>query len=310
MKKAILLASMLTLAGAAAAQQQPAAFTIVETGEQFSRLADAVQTIGDNAATISIAPGRYRDCAVQQAGMITYAAADPGAAIFDGAVCEGKAALVLRGRGARVEGLVFTNLRVPDGNGAGIRIEQGNLEVSDALFTDSQSGILSANDPSSSISIDHSTFRRLGGYPDGNGSHSLYIGHYGSLSVTNSRFEQGTGGHYVKSRSPVIEVLGSSFDDSGGMNTDYHIDLSNGARGRIAANSFVQGPNKDNYGTIIAVAAEGAENSSSGLVIENNRAWVTPDFRWTTVFVGDWSGDSPIVRNNELGEQIERLEER
>ena len=50
--------------------------------------------------------------------------------MFDGGACEGKATLVLRGRSARVDGLVFTHVRVADGNGAGIRIEQGDLEVS------------------------------------------------------------------------------------------------------------------------------------------------------------------------------------
>src|SRR3546814_8146658 len=45
-------------------------------------------------------------------------------AIFDGVTCEGKAALVLRGDGARVDGVVFQNMRVPDGNGAGIRSEE------------------------------------------------------------------------------------------------------------------------------------------------------------------------------------------
>ena len=137
-------------------------------------------------------------------------------------MCEGKAALVLRGRSARVEGLTFTNMRVADGNGAGIRIEQGDLAVSETMFVDGQCGILSANDPNSRITIDRSTFSGLGRHPDGNGAHALYIGDYGSLRVTNSRFERGTGGHYLKSRAPRIEVLDSSFDDSAGPRHQLH----------------------------------------------------------------------------------------
>ena len=76
----------------------------------------------------------------------------PGTAIFDGGICEGKATLVLRGRSARVEGLVFTHMRVEDGNGAGIRIEQGDLDVVQAMFVDGQCGILSATDPNGTIS--------------------------------------------------------------------------------------------------------------------------------------------------------------
>ena len=200
---ALLLAAAL-LGGSARAQPQ-GPFTIVETGQAFASLQDAVAAIGGGQGTIRIAPGHYGDCAVQEAGRIAYVAATPGTAVFDGGICEDKAILVLRGRAARVEGLVFTHMQVSDGNGAGIRIEQGDLDVVQAMFVDGQSGILSARDPRGTIRIDHSTFSRLGNEPDGDGAHSVYIGHYGALRVTNSRFERGTGGHYLKSRSPHIE---------------------------------------------------------------------------------------------------------
>nr|MDQ4088381.1 right-handed parallel beta-helix repeat-containing protein [Pseudomonadota bacterium] len=302
----------LAVAGAAAVAapllaQSRAPFTVVETGERFARLGDAVEAIGDGQGTIRIAPGRYRDCAVQNAGRIAYVAERAGTAIFDGGICEGKAVLVLDGEAAHVEGLVFTHMRVQHGNGAGIRIEQGDLSVSQSLFIDGQSGILSAADPEGSIAIDRSTFSGLGRDPDGDGSHSVYIGDYGSLRVTNSRFERGTGGHYLKSRAPRIEVLDSSFDDSAGRDTNYMIDLPNGAVGRIAGNVFVNGTGKDNYGTMIAVAAEGAEQPSRGLLIENNDVALAPGFRWPTAFVGNWSGEPLLVRNNRLRGRIALL---
>ena len=277
-------------------------FTLAESGEAFAILQEAVSRIGGGSGTIRIAPGRYRDCAVQEAGRVDYLADEPGTAIFDGGACEGKATLVLRGRSARVEGLVFTRVRVPDENGAGIRLEDGDLSVSYTLFSEGENGILANNGPKGAISIDHSTFTGLG---ERDGSHSLYVGHYGSLRVTNCRFERGTGGHYLKSRAPRIEVLGNSFDDSLGRRTNYQIDLSNGAVGRIAGNVFVHGTGKDNYATMITVAPEGAENRSAGLVIEDNVASVAPGFRWTTTFVGDWSGERLEIRNNRLGPKIE-----
>lgn len=279
-------------------------FTVAETGQRFARLDEAVAAIGDGEGTIRIAPGRYAQCAVQDAGHIAFVAEMPGTAIFEGTMCEGKAALVLRGRGARVEGIVFRNMRVPDGNGAGIRIEQGNLVVSETMFMDGQCGILSASDPSATITVDHSTFSGLGRHPDGNGAHALYIGDYGTLRVTNSRFERGTGGHYLKSRAARIEVLDSSFDDSQGRDTNYLIDLSNGATGRIAGNTFVNGTGKENYSTMVTVAPEGAENDSAGLVIENNNVSVVPGFQWTTSFVGNWSGEDLVVRNNRIAAGI------
>jgi hypothetical protein len=297
------------IAPAAHAQAASAGFTVVETGQRFASLQDAVSAIGDATGTIRVGPGRYRQCAVQEAGQITFEAV-PGTVIFDGRTCEGKAALVLRGRGARVVGLTFTNLRVEDGNGAGIRIEQGDLHVSQTMFANGQCGILSASDPSSSITIDRSTFSGLGKHPDGSGAHSLYIGDYGSLKITRSRFERGTGGHYVKSRAARIEITDSSFDDSQGRATNYMVDLSNGATGRITGNTFVQGTGKENYGTLIAVAPEGAEQTSAGLLIENNDVSLVPDFQWNTTFVGNWSDDSPIVRGNRLAKGITLLADR
>jgi hypothetical protein len=304
LKLASALFAVALLGGPGQAQSSDGPFTVTETGQSFSSLQDAVNAISEGQGTIRIASGRYNQCAVQEAGTVTFAAAVPGEAIFDGGMCEEKATLVLRGHAARVEGLLFTHMRVPDGNGAGIRIEQGDLTVSESMFVDGQCGVLSANDPNGTITIDHSTFSQLGKHPDGNGAHGVYIGHYGLARVTNSRFERGTGGHYLKIRAPRVEIIGNSFDDSQGHDTNYMIDLSEGAVGRIAGNSFVQGTGKENYGTFIAVHAEEGDNPSAGLIIEDNTAWLVPSFTWTTAFVGDWSGEQLVMRNNRLAAGI------
>jgi len=296
--------------GAPARAQTLLPFTIAETGKRYAELAEAVDAIGEGEGTIRIAPGRYRGCAVQESGRIAFVAEQRGTAIFDGGICEGKASLVLRGLAARVDGLVFISARVDDGNGAGIRIETGDLIVSYTRFADSQCGILSAADPNGAISIDHSTFAGLGNHADASGVHSLYIGRYGSLKVTNSRFERGTSGHYLKSRAARIQVLDSSFDDSRGRATNYMIDLPNGAVGRISGNMFVNGVGKENYGTMIAVGAEERVNSSAGLTIEDNEASLAPGFRWPSAFVGNWSGERIVLRGNRLAPGIALVERR
>lgn len=303
------------IAALGAASVSPAApprapFTVVESGRSFERLSDAVRSIGAGAGTIRIAPGRYRDCAVQEAGRIAFVAQVRGTAIFEAAICEDKATLVLRGRSARVDGLVFLRNFVADGNGAGIRIEKGDLVVAWSRFADSQCGIISAIDPSGTISIDRSTFSGLGKHPDGNGAHSLYVGGYGALRVTNSRFERSTGGHYLKSRAPRAEIIGNSFDDSNGRDSNYMIDLPNGAVGRIAGNVFIQGRNKENYSTMIAVGAERRIQPSAGLVIEDNEARLAPGVPRSTTLVGDWSHEPLVVRRNRLGRGVSLLAHR
>ena len=291
--------------------QQAAPYTVVETGRGFERLQDAVTAIGDGTGTIRFAAMRFADCAVQAGGDILYTAAKPGQAVLEGVACEGKAALVLRGRRARIEGLVFAGITVPDGNGAGIRLERGDLAVSQSWFRDSQQGILSANGERGSVTIDKSTFTRLGTCEGAGGcAHSVYIGDYDALTVTRSRFEAGRGGHYLKSRTARITVLDSSFDDSAGRATNYMIDLPAGASGRIAGNWFVQGKDKENHSAFIAVAAEGRVNSSAGLVIEGNDARFAPGVSWGSTFVADWSGDALTIGANALGEGLKRFERR
>ena len=297
------------LAGPASAQSG-GPFIVAESGQSFERLQDAVDSLDGGDGTIEIAPGRYKDCAVQEGGRVAFVARTPGSVLFDGGICEDKATLVLRGRASHVEGITFTRTFVEDGNGAGIRMEKGDLTVISTKFLDAQSGILSAEDPASTISIDRSTFSGLGKHPDGNGAHSLYVNGYGGLRVTNSRFERGTGGHYLKSRAPRIEILDSSFDDSHGRNTNYMVDLPYGAVGRIAGNVFVNGRDKDNYGTMIAVTAEGRKHSSAGLLIEDNRAWLVAGYPFGNSFVGSWTDEPLIVRSNQLGRGIDSFARR
>ena len=152
---------------------------------------------------------------------------------------------------------MFQHMEVPDLNGAGIRLETGNLVVINSWFRDSQQGILTSDDPSASILIDHSTFSGLGRCDQGAScAHSIYIGNYGSLTVTHSRFERGNGGHYLKSRAARAVVTGNSFDDSHGHTTNYMIDLCAGSVGSITDNVFVQGKDKENHSAMITVAAE------------------------------------------------------
>ncbi|TWH95228.1 parallel beta helix pectate lyase-like protein [Sphingobium wenxiniae] len=293
------------VAATALAQVAPAPFTVAETGQAFQSLADAVNAIGDRKGTVVIAPGTYRQCAVQQGGDVTFTAAAPGTAIFDGAICEGKGALVLRGRASKVDGIVFQNLRVPDGNGAGIRLESGNLTVTNSLFRNSEQGILAGDAPQNSVTIDKSTFRHLGRCDrDLDCAHGVYIGRYGSLTVTRSRFDQGDGGHYLKTRTPRVTITDNSFDDSAGHLTNYMIDLSNGASGTISGNEMVQGKDKDNHSAFITVAPEGREHDSAGLTIADNSASFVPGLQRSSSFVANFTDDAVKIGANKLASGI------
>ncbi|UNU43771.1 right-handed parallel beta-helix repeat-containing protein [Sphingopyxis sp. YF1] len=308
---AALLIAAAVVAAPAPAQTGGTPYVIAESGQGFGRLQDAVDAIGDGQGTIRIAPGYHRDCAVQTAGRVAFVAAEPGSAVFDGVTCEGKAALVLRGGGARVDGIVFQNMRVPDGNGAGIRLEKSDLEVVNSMFRGSEQGILTADAPDASLSIDRSTFSRLGRCDRGlSCAHSVYTGLYGRVTVTRTRFEKGSGGHYLKTRAAQVDIRDNSFDDTQGSATNYMIDLPAGATGRIANNLFIQGRDKENYSALIAVAAEDRKNPSRGLAIAGNRASLPAGMGRKSVFVADWSGEALAIGENQLGAGLTRFEKR
>ena len=311
MKTRSLLVAALAATTLPLAAQQSAPFTVAETGRGYASLQGAVDAIGGGEGTVVFAPGTYNECAVQRAGRITYRASQPGKSALSGVACEGKGALVLGGDSATVIGLVFSDIAVPDRNGAGIRLESGELAVTQSWFRDSEQGILTAHDPNIRLRIDKSTFTRLGTCENSAGcAHSIYAGDYGTVTVTRSRFEQGTGGHYLKSRASRTVVEDSSFDDSQGRATNYLIDLPNGGTGSIRGNWFVQGRDKENWSTMIAVGAEGANYSSNGLVIAGNEARLVPGLSRNPAFVADWTGDDIVMRDNQLGSGIRAFEKR
>jgi hypothetical protein len=306
-----LSALILALAVPAAAQQTSAPFVIAETGQGYATIDEAVSAVRMGTATILIAPGVYRQCTVQTGGRITFKAVKLGTAIFDGETCEGKAAFVLRGLESTVDGLVFRGMRVPDGNGAGIRTELGNLTVRNSMFIDSEEGILGGEPAAQKIVIDRSTFSGLGQCHESQDcSHSIYIGNQGSVTVTNSRFERGRGGHYAKIRAPNVSITDNSFDDTGGTRTNYMIDLSEGGTGLIARNTMVQGRAKENWTGFVVIAAEQRRYPSTGLRIEGNIASLAPGETRSPAFVASYSRDRLAIGTNRLGPGIRAFETR
>ena len=203
---------------------------------------------------------------------------------------------------------MFQNVRVPDRNGAGIRLEAGSLDVARAWFRDSQQGILSGSD-AGPVTLTRSTFTRLGDN-DGGPAHSVYFNRIPSLKLTNCRFEEGRGGHYVKSWAARTDVLDSSFDDSGGQGSNYMIDLPGGTSGRIAGNVFVQGADKENRSAFIAVGAEDGSANPTDLAVVGNTATLAPAVPWSTVFVADWGEGRVTLADNMLGKGVRGFERR
>jgi len=187
----------------------------------------------------------------------------------------------------------------------------GDLTVTNAMFLDSQEGILGGEPTGQRITIDRSTFAGLGQCDESPGcAHAIYLANRGQVTITRSRFERGTGGHYVKLRVPEVTITDNSFDDSAGAKTNYMIDLPDGARGLIARNTFVQGRGKENRSGLIVVAAESKTYPSAGLRIADNDARLAPGAPGNPAFVADLSHERLAVGANRLGAGIRMFETR
>ena len=130
------------------------------------------------------------------------------------------------------------------------------------------------------------------------------------MTITNSRFERGQGGHYVKLRVPRVRITDNSFDDTQGNRTNYMIDLPEGGTGEIARNTFVQGARKENWSGMIVVAAEQRKYRSAGLSVHDNVASLAPGQEKSPAFVANVSGERLAIGANKLGAGVRPYEVR
>ena len=121
---------------------QPAAARTWEVGPDRALTAPsqgiAVAVPGD---VVMVDPGEYFDCATWATPDVTLAGAGPGVVLSD-KTCDGKAILVIQGANTVLRDLVLARARVPDGNGAAIRLEGQGLVAERVRFIDNQLALL------------------------------------------------------------------------------------------------------------------------------------------------------------------------
>jgi hypothetical protein len=71
---------------------------------------------------------------------------------------QGKAIWVIAGNNTVVDNIEFTGATVPDGNGAGIRIETNNITIRNSYFHHNQDGILGGGTGAGQILVEFSEF--------------------------------------------------------------------------------------------------------------------------------------------------------
>ena len=137
----------------------PAA-TLKVGANQTYKAPSAAAAAAKNGDHIEIDPGEYFDCAVWNADNLVIEGTGPGVVITD-KTCMGKGLFVVEGKNTTVRNLTLTRARVPDMNGAGIRLDNGDLTVDNVKFIDNQNGIMGGV-PGTTVTVRNSEFDKNG----------------------------------------------------------------------------------------------------------------------------------------------------
>ena len=285
---------MLVLAGIVASS--PSGGATLEVGPTKTyKTPSAAAAVAKNGDHIKIEPGEYFDCAVWNADNLVIEGTGPGVVITD-KTCMGKGLFVIEGNNTTVRNLTLTRARVPDMNGAGIRLDKGSLTVDTVKFIDNQNGIFGGA-PGTTVTIRNSDFDR-NGICAGACAHGIYLENVDFVRVENSRFSNTRQAHSIKSRAKRTEVIGCTVTDGPDGTSSYLIEAPNGGALIVRDNTLEKGPKSENHTAAIAIGAEGVSNPTPEITITNNI--FRNDGSYQTALVWNLTATPATLRGNKL----------
>jgi|GEM_PF-713564 len=184
----------------------------------------------------------------------------------DGKNAGGKGIWVIRNGDFTIENIDFVGAKVGDQNGAGIRFENGNLRVRHCLFFGNESGILTANKPNITVTIENSEFAYNG--TQSGKSHAIYAGRIDTLNMTGNYLHHSNTGHLIKSRARNSNILYNRITDESGQ-ASYEVNLPNGGNALIMGN-IIQQSRETKNSAVIRYGEEGYTGPDNTLRLINN----------------------------------------
>ncbi|HQT26244.1 MAG TPA: putative Ig domain-containing protein, partial [Burkholderiales bacterium] len=121
---------------------------------------------------------------------------------------------VPNGKALKIDNLELSGAFIGSGdgaNGAAIRLETGNLVVTNSYIHDNQNGILAGDDRTSMAKISNSVIEHNGLGRQGF-THGVYFSHVAEVDIDHSTFGNDTYGHHIKSRAAKTAVSNSLID--------------------------------------------------------------------------------------------------
>ncbi len=218
----------------------------VGTGEEFSTLAAAVAA-SHNGDVIDVQAGTYtNDFATITTNITIQGVGGMVNLVATQSPPNGKAILTTDAD-VTLDHIAFSGASVPDGNGAGIRYETGNLTIENCYFHDNQEGLLGGNS-AGTVTVINSEFAHNGA-GDGQ-THNIYVGEIGTLQIENSYFHDAIVGHEIKSRADNTIIENTRIFDNATGTASYSIDLPDGGNALIKNDIIEKGPQAENDAVI------------------------------------------------------------
>jgi hypothetical protein len=253
-----------------AASGEGAQPSVIRVGaERELKLPSAAARIARDGDVIEIDAGVYdKDAAVWRQNRLTIRGVGGRVHLrAEGAHAEGKAVWVLKGNDTTIEGMEFSGAKVPDQNGAGIRLEGAGLTLRSCYFHDNENGILAGPGKASDIVIEHSEFAH-NGFGDGQ-SHNIYIGNVRSFTLRFSYIHHAVVGHNVKSRAQKSTITYNRIVDENDGRSSYALEFPDGGLAFVLGNVIHHGPMAENP-TVVSYGAEGLKQAVNELYFVNN----------------------------------------
>lgn len=212
----------------------------------------------------------------------------------------GKGTWVVQGSNIVIDNVEMYGAKVPDQNGAALRLEGTNFTLRNSFLHDNENGILANANASSNILVEHSEFAR-NGYGTGY-THNLYIGNVGSLTFRYNYSHDAHVGHNLKSRAAVNTIAYNRFSSTpagqeGSRKTSYEIDLPNAGTAYVIGNVIQQTASNGNP-AMLTFGVEGASNPTQDLYVVNNTFLNDDSSRGTFIFIGSGVSKPALIQNN------------
>jgi hypothetical protein len=266
---------------------------------QTYKAPSAAAAVAKNGDHIEIEPGQYFDCAVWNADSLVIEGTGPGVVITD-KTCMGKGLFVIEGNNTTVRNLTLTRARVPDMNGAGIRLDRGSLTVDTVKFIDNQNGLFGGA-PGTTVTVRNSDFDR-NGICSGACAHGIYIENVDLVRVENSHFSNTRQAHSIKSRALRTEVISCTITDGPEGTSSYLIEAPNGGALIVRDNTLEKGPKSENHNAAIAIGAEGVTHPTPEIVITNNN--FRNDGNYETSLLWNLTATPATLKGNKLSGSV------